>query len=234
VKSPTLGSSGSEKAPRGISLGAATESFVSYFDDIKEEEIVNSANLRLVRAFGKLGNIVLHKGCTFYCKPWGAPLLVAVDDFKIKIDGDSFIHHSTQLHATGGSITIGRYSDVSWRVAFLTRYGNEFNSEPIRNSNSEYVNELSLERDSPGSRPIGGLLAASRHSSSCDSIASSAPTNMTFNSGLFSGSQSSTDLEENLYFCSIEDTEPNPNPDWRSLCPSSRLRILHLIFLITP
>merc|ERR1712086_218931 len=78
------------------------------------------ANLRLVQAYGKLQNIELSKGCQFYCKPWGAPLLVAVDKYKVSIEANSFVHNSTQLLATGGSITLGRNCSVSWRTALLT------------------------------------------------------------------------------------------------------------------
>jgi len=108
---------------QGYSIGLE-ESFTNYFEGVDESELEKSANLRLVRAFGNLKRIVLSKGCTFYCRPWGAPLLVACgDEHSITIESESFIHHSTQLHATGGSISIAKHCDVSWRSAFLTRLG---------------------------------------------------------------------------------------------------------------
>ena len=48
-----------------------------YFNNIVSEASNScAANLRLVQAYGKLQSIELSKGCQFYCKPWGAPLLV--------------------------------------------------------------------------------------------------------------------------------------------------------------
>ena len=37
------------------------------------------------------------------------------------VEERTFIHHSTQLHATAGSIHIGRDTIVSWRIAMLTQ-----------------------------------------------------------------------------------------------------------------
>jgi len=88
-------------------------------------------DLRAIRAFGALSNIMVGKNDTnFYRRPWGAPLLVATNAHTIMIGDHTFIHHSTQMHATGGSIHVGQQSIVSWRVAMLTK-ANGFNDGDI-------------------------------------------------------------------------------------------------------
>ena len=79
-------------------------------------------NLRLLQVYGKCENIKLAKGCEFYRRPWGAPLLAAVDAHKIVIESNTFVHNSTQLLATGGAITLGQHCSISWRTALLTEF----------------------------------------------------------------------------------------------------------------
>jgi len=79
-------------------------------------------DMRSIRVCGRLENIMIARhNCVFYRRPWGAPLLVATGSHTIMLGGDSFVHHSTQFHATGGSIRVGECNIISWRIAVLTR-----------------------------------------------------------------------------------------------------------------
>ena len=82
-------------------------------------------DLRAIRASGSPSNIMVAKGkVSFYRRPWGAPLLVASRNHTCTIESNTFIHHSTQLHASGGSIHIGQDCIISWRIAMLTQMVN--------------------------------------------------------------------------------------------------------------
>jgi len=83
--------------------------------------VAGIVDMRSIRVCGKLENILVSPNdCNYYRRPWAPPLFVTTEDYTITMGSGSFIHHSTQLHATGGCIRIGNCNIISWRVGMFT------------------------------------------------------------------------------------------------------------------
>jgi len=76
--------------------------------------------LHSIDARGNLDGILLAPKVGFYRVPWGPPIMCCTAPHTIAMNDNSFIHNSTQLFATGGSIHLGRNLIMSWRVLLLT------------------------------------------------------------------------------------------------------------------